>query len=168
MDKERLENAVLSCIRAMAGMVTEETSRKRQEFSQTAAIEEEIGMMKAEKKKLSSRKLRLYEDYRSDRITKEQYRKEYENTASRILEIEKRVPEPKHEAIRIKEQMLCMKEQETELEGLAVLDIFDKEKLATLIDRVLVYSEERIEIIWKMNDPFFKEMAGEKEVFTLQ
>ena len=85
-----------------------------------------------------------------------------------VLEIEKKIPELKDEAIRIKEQMLCMKEQETELEGLAVLDIFDKEKLATLIDRVLVYSEERIEIIWKMNDPFFKEMAGEKEVFTLQ
>lgn len=47
-------------------------------------------MMEAEGKRLSSRKLRLYEDYRSDRITKEQYRKEYENAASQILEIKKK------------------------------------------------------------------------------
>ena len=58
-------------------------------LSQTAAIEEEIAMMETEEKRLSSKKLSLYEDYRLSRITKEQYRKEYENAASRILEIKK-------------------------------------------------------------------------------
>ena len=60
-------------------------------LSQTAAIEEEIAMMETEEKRLSSKKLSLYEDYRLSRITKEQYRKEYENAASRILEIVKRL-----------------------------------------------------------------------------
>ena len=60
--------------------------------------------------------------------------------------------------------MLHMKERETELEGLAVLETFDKEKLANVIDSVRVYSEERIEIVWKMDDLFFSEIAGEKEV----
>lgn len=41
-------------------------------------------------------------------------------------------------------------------------------RLAAVIDRVLVYSEERIEIVWKMNDWFFPEATGEKEVVTLQ
>ena len=124
--------------------------------------------MEAEGKRLSSKKLRLYEDYRSGRLTKEQYLKEYENTASRILEIEKRVPELKDEVVQIKERILQMKEREAELEGLASLETFDKGKLLTVIESVQVYSEERIEIVWKMDDGFFKEIAGEKELVTLK
>ena len=168
VDKERLENTVLSCVRTMAGMVSAEVSRKKKEWSKTAAIEEETGKLEVEKKRLSSRKLRLYEDYRSGRIMKEQYRKEYENTASRILEIEKRIPELKEEIMKVREQMLHMKEREAELEGLALLNSFDKGKLAIVIDSVQVYSEERIEIVWKMDDWFFSEIAREKEVVTLE
>lgn len=152
----------------MAGMMSAEAGRKKKEWSQTSVIEEKIRVMEAEGKRLSSRKLRLYEDYRSDRLTKEQYLKEYENTVSRILEIEKRIPELKDEVIQIKKQTLQMKEREAELEGLLSLETFDKDKLLTVIESVQVYSEERIEIVWKMDDGFFKEIAGEKEVLALQ
>ncbi len=168
VDKERLENTVLSCVRTMAGMVSAEVSRKKTEWEKTAAIGEEIRKLEAEKKRLSSRKLRLYEDYRSGSITKDKYRKEYENTASRILEIERRIPELKDEVIQIREQMLHMEEREAELEGLVSLETFDKGKLAVVIDRVLVYSEEQIEIVWKMDDWFFPEAVGEKEVVALE
>ena len=84
------------------------------------------------------------------------------------MEIEERIPELKGEVIKIREQMLHMKEREAELECLAELETFDKGKLATVIDRVLVYSEERIEIVWKMDDWFFSETVGEKEVVTLE
>lgn len=167
VDKEGLENAILSCTRTMAGMVSAEVARKKKEWSQTSVTREQLKRMEAEKKRLSSRKLRLYEDYRSGSITKEKYRKEYEKAISRIFEIEERIPELKEEIVRIKEQMLHMKEREAELEGLASLDTFDKGKLATVIDSVVVYSEERIEIVWKMDDWFFREVAGEKEVFAL-
>ena len=143
-------------------------ARKKKELSQTVSIEEEIRKLEVEGKRLSSRKLRLYEDYRSGNITKEKYRKEYESAASRIVEIEKRIPELKDEVIQIREQMLHMKEREAELEGLASLETFDKGRLAAVIDRVLVYSEERIEIVWKMDDWFFPEAVREKEVVTLQ
>lgn len=141
--------------------------QKEKEWSQTEAVEEQIKKMEAESKRLSSRKLRLYEDYHSGGITKEKYRKEYEKTASRILEIEERMPALKEEIVRIKERILHMKEREAELEGLTALDIFDKGKLATVIDSVMVYSKERIEIVWKMDDWFFSEVAGEKEVLAL-
>ncbi len=168
VDREWLENAVLSCTRTMAGMVSAEVSRKKKEWEKTAAVEEEIRKLEAEGKRLSSRKLRLYEDYRSGKFSKEQYRREYESTASRILEIEKRIPELKDEVIQTREQMLHMKEREAELEGLASLETFDKGRLAAVIDRVLVYSEERIEIVWKMDDWFFPEAVREKEVVTLE
>ena len=167
VDKEGLENAILCCTRTMAEMVSAEAARKKKEWSQTEATHEQLKRMEAESKRLSSRKLRLYEDYRSGNITKEKYRKKYENTASRILEIEKRIPELKDEITQVKEQILQMKEQEAKLEGLASLDTFDKGKLAIVIDSVQVYSEERIEIVWKMDDWFFSEVAGEKEVLAL-
>jgi len=69
--------------------------------------------------------------------------------------------------VQIKEQMLHMKEKEAELESLASLETFDKDRLLTVIESVQVYSEERIEIVWKMNDGFFSEVAGEKEVLAL-
>ena len=168
VDKEGLENAILSCVRTMAGMVSAEATKKKKEWSQTEAIEEQIKRMEAENKRLSSRKLRLYEDYRSGSIMKEKYRKEYEKTANRILEIEARIPELKEEIEQIKERVLHMKERDAQLAGLTSLDTFDKEKLAAVIDSVVVYSEERIEIVWKMDDWFFSEMAGEKEVLALQ
>ena len=48
------------------------------------------------------------------------------------------------------------------------LETFDKGRLVTVIDSVQVYSEERIEIVWKMDDWFFSEIAREKEVVTLE
>ena len=140
VDKEGLENAVLSCTRIMAGMVSAEAARKKKEWSQTSDIEAQIKILEAEKKRLSSRKLRLYEDYRSGGMTKEKYRREYEKAASRIVEIEEEIPVRKEEIVQVKERMLHMKEKEAELEGLASLDTFDKEKLAAVIDSVVVYS----------------------------
>lgn len=168
VDRERLEKTVLSCTRAMAEMVSAEAARKKKEWSQAAVIQDEMRRLESEEKRLSSRKLRLYEDYRSGAITKEKYRKEYKNTTSRILEIEKRLSELKDEVSQVKEQMLHLKEREPELESLLSLETFDKDKLVTVIDSVQVYSEERIEIVWKMNDWFFTGIAGEKEVTALQ
>ena len=65
----------------------------------------------------------------------------------------------------------CVRElpqREAELEGLESLETFDKGRLVTVIDSVQVYSEERIEIVWKMDDWFFPEIAREKEVVTLE
>ena len=69
--------------------------------------------------------------------------------------------------MQAREQLLHMKEREAEVESLASLETFDKGKLATVIDSVQVYSEERIEIVWKMDDWFIKEIAGEREVLAV-
>ena len=158
----------MSCTRAMAGMAVDEAAKKKKELQKFTVIEEEIRMLEAEKKRLSGRKLRIYEDYRSDRLTKEQYRKEYETVAIRIHEIEERIPGLKDEIVQMKEHMTRLEEQEAELESLEALQIFDKEKLSIVIDSVQVYSEDRIEIIWRMDNWFFREIAGDKEVLAMQ
>lgn len=167
VDKEGLENAVLSCVRTMAGIVADAAGKKKKEL-QTAGPEKEIRMLESEKKRLAAGKLSIYEDYRSGRLTKEQYRSEYEAAGRRILEIEKRIPELRDKILQDREQMLNINGQEAELESLAGLQTFDKDRLCTIIDSVQVYSEERIEIIWKMDNFLFKETAGEKEVLAVQ
>lgn len=49
VDKEGLENAILSCTRTMAGMVSAEVARKKKEWSQTSSIEAQIKILEAEK-----------------------------------------------------------------------------------------------------------------------
>ena len=55
--------------------------------------EENIATLKSEKKRLSSRKMKLYSDYRSEVLDKEGYMEELEKTTSRILEITLQIAE---------------------------------------------------------------------------
>lgn len=45
-----------------------------------------------------------------------------------------------------------------ELAELSVLESFDKERLKALIDKVIVYGADAIEIVWKVNNPFNAEI----------
>lgn len=108
VNREKLENVILSCTRTMAAMVADEATKKKKELQQSSIIDDEIRILEAEKKRLSGKKLRIYEDYRLGRLTKEQYRKEYEATASRIQEIDERIPELKDKIVQMKERMSAL------------------------------------------------------------
>ena len=41
-----------------------------------------------------------------------------------------------------------------ELTGLSELEVFDKDRLKTLIEKVVVYGEDAMEIVWKVRSPF--------------
>ena len=41
-----------------------------------------------------------------------------------------------------------------ELAGLSVLEVFDRERLKVLIEKVVVYEEDVMEIVWKVLSPF--------------
>ena len=40
------------------------------------------------------------------------------------------------------------------LEGLSELEVFDKERLKMLIEKVVVYGADAVEIVWKVGNPF--------------
>lgn len=44
--------------------------------------------------------------------------------------------------------------QEEELSELSVLETFDNEKIQILVDKVFVYGNDAIEIVWKTRNPF--------------
>lgn len=46
-----------------------------------------------------------------------------------------------------------------ELAGLSVLETFDVDRLKTLIEKVVVYGGDAIEIVWKVKNPFDSEVS---------
>ena len=53
-------------------------------------------------------------------------------------------------------------EKENNLADIAALQTFDKEVLSKVIDKVYVYGPDRVEIIWKADDIFFREELPEE------
>lgn len=45
------------------------------------------------------------------------------------------------------------------LAGLSVLETFDVDRLKALIEKVAVYGEDAIEIVWKVKNPFGSEVS---------
>lgn len=46
-----------------------------------------------------------------------------------------------------------------ELAGLSVLDTFDVDRLKALIEKVVVYRVDAMEIVWKVKNPFESEAS---------
>ncbi len=47
-----------------------------------------------------------------------------------------------------------------ELAELSVQESFDKDRLKMMIDKVVVYGEDAIEIVWKVGNPFQVEITA--------
>ena len=56
---------------------------------------------------------------------------------------------------RVKEEI-----PDGELAELSVLESFDKDRLKVLIDKVIVYGSDAIEIVWKVGNPFRTETTA--------
>lgn len=131
--------------------------KKKREWHKTILKEENIATLKSEKKRLSSRKMKLYSDYRSEVLDKEGYMEELEKTTSRILEITLQIAELENEIAVAKKKCDEATEKEMEVNEIAALQDFDKIQLSKIIEKVFIYEPGRMEISWKMDDIFYKE-----------
>lgn len=105
-------------------------------------------------------KIRLYEQYKAEIITREDYVARIEKGGIRMEELE----QIKSEALEELDSMQTVSEKEEipdgELAELSVLESFDKNRLKVLIDKVIVYGEDAIEIVWKVGNPFRTETTA--------
>ena len=70
----------------------------------------------------------------------------------KISDIEEQIAEKTEKLAAQKER--CTEEQEEWLDMVAGLEEFDKDRLRCIIQQVNVYAEDRIEIVWNMDDLF--------------
>ena len=157
MDRKEAEETVLDAARNMAQLISENLEKKKSEWHKTILKEENIATLESEKKRLSSRKMKLYSDYRSEVLDKEGYMEELEKTTSRILEITLQIAELENEIAVAKKKCDEATEKEMEVNEIAALQDFDKIQLSKIIEKVFIYEPGRMEISWKMDDIFYKE-----------
>ena len=155
MDKVELEETVLACARNMVRFISDNLEKKKKVWLETSIQEEKLSTLASEKKRLSSRKMKLYSDYRMGSLTKDQYISELEITTKRIAEIDQCIPEIENEIEEARKKIEEAGAKQAELNDIAALQSFDKNVLYKIIDKVYVYGGGRIEIIWKMDDIFF-------------
>lgn len=153
----KLEETVLDAAKNMAQFISENLEKKKSEWHKTILKEENIATLESEKKRLSSRKMKLYSDYRSEVLDKEGYMEELEKTTSRISEITLQIIELENEIATAKKKCDEATEKEMEVNEIAALQDFDKIQLSKIIEKVFIYGPGRMEINWKMDDIFYKE-----------
>lgn len=160
--KKRLEDAVLCQVRGMADMLAEERSirRKAPKNDRKTVLETMLADSAEEMARWRDTKVRLYEQYKAGMVAREDYTARIEKGRARMEELEG----IKREALEELDGMQTVPETEEipdeELAELSVLESFDKDRLKVLIDKVIVYGAEAIEIVWKVGNPFQTEITA--------
>ena len=163
MDRKEAEETVLVAARKMAQFISENLEKKKNEWHKTILEEANIETLESEKKRLSARKMKLYSDYRSDLLSKEQYMEELEKTTSQISEITLQITEMENQIAVAKKKCEEATEKEIEVNEIAALQDFDKMQLSKIIEKVFIYGPGRMEITWKMDDIFCQEEKTQTE-----
>lgn len=135
----------------MADVLTSERDicRTARKGDRAVALEKAVAESVKEMAQWKRRKMRLYERYKSGEISREDYVERVETGKVWIEELERSRREAQAE-------LECMREVagSEEVAGLSVLEIFDRERLKVLIEKVVVYEEDVMEIVWKVRSPF--------------
>lgn len=98
--------------------------------------------------------MRLYEQYKAGEISREDYTARIENGRMRMEELERARGEAQAELEGIQTTAVSEELPDEELEGVAGLEEFDKDRLKMLVEKVVVYGEDAMEIVWKVRNPF--------------
>ena len=113
-------------------------------------LEREIESLKKSKAHYAKLKFEIYDDYTKANITRDQMAKKTAEVKQKIAEIESLITE-KQETLDMQKDLFLDAKQE-QLTKLSKLDEFDEEVIRYLIDYVLVYDNEHIEIRWNFDD----------------
>ena len=162
INRNELENTVLCQVRKMADMLIEARTirKKAQRNDRKTVLETTLSDSAREVAHWKDTKVRLYEQYKAGMITRESYVAQIESGKARMEELE----QIRSAALAELDNMQVMTGTEeiadAELAELSMLESFDKDKLKALIDRVIVYDADAVEVIWKVDNPFRSEVSA--------
>ena len=105
-------------------------------------------------------KMRLYEWYKAGEVSREEYMERIEKGRVRMEELERARRGAQAELDRMQEVSGPEEISDEELNGLSELEVFDKDRLKALIEKVIVYGEDAMEIVWKVRNPFEGEVSA--------
>lgn len=160
--REELEDAVLCQVRGMADMLIEARNNRKKapKNDRKAVLETTIADSTKEAARWKDTKVRLYEQYKAGTVTREDYISRIEKGRVRLEELEQIRSEAQAELDSLQTVSVQEELPDRELAELSVLESFDKDRFKMLIDRVVVYGEDAIEIVWKVGNPFQTEITA--------
>lgn len=146
----------------MAAMLIEARNirKKVQKNDRKTVLETTVADSTKEMARWKDTKVRLYEQYKAGTITREDYVARIEKGKVRMEELEQIKSEAQAELNSMQTVSKPEEIPDTELAELSVLESFDKERLKALIDKVIVFGADAIEIVWKVGNPFETEITA--------
>lgn len=160
--KEELENAVLCQVRGMADMLIEARAvrKKAHKHDRKSTLETTVADSEKEISRWKDTKLNLYEQYKAGKITREDYMAQIEKGRIRMEELEQIKSTALEELDSLRLQAASEPEEipDEKLAEFSALESFDKDRLKILIDKVIDYGADAIEIVWKVGNPFKAEI----------
>ena len=153
---------MLCQVRKMADMLTEEKDirRKTHKDGRKAVLETIVADSIKEMARWKGTKMHLYEQYKAGEISRENYLDRIEKGRVRMEELEQARREVQAELDRMQAVSGSEEIPDGELAELSELETFDKDRLKTLIEKVIVYGEDAVEIVWKVRNPFKAENSA--------
>lgn len=147
---EEIEQAVLDVARKMAVVRLEEFEIQMNKDASSDDIGQEIESLKKAKAHYAKLKFEIYDDYTRTNITREQMAKKTAEVKNKIAELDKMIAE-KQELFDLQKDLFVDAKQE-QLTKLSKLDKVDEDVIRNIIDYVLIYDNEHIEIKWNFDD----------------
>lgn len=151
-----LENAVLCQVKNMADVMMEQRAARKNSSKDERKPELEKIIADSEREILQWKgtKLSLYEKYKAGSISREGYIAKIEKGKIRLQELERIKDDALEELENLRstsdDTVVC----DADLQEISALDNFDLDRFKLLIEKVIVYGEDEIEIVWKVDDPF--------------
>ena len=153
---------LLCQVRGMAVMLIEARNirKKVRKNDRKTVLETTVADSTKEMARWKDTKVRLYEQYKAGTITREDYVARIEKGKVRMEELGQIKSEAQAELNSMQTVSKPEEIPDIELAELSVLESFDKERLKALIDKVVVYGADAIEIVWKVGNPFETEITA--------
>ena len=148
--REPLEKNIMELVHQFAFSMLE--NRKIVESrNQSKGMETNVAELLKQSRQLSSEKMKLYDEYKDDRIDRELYKQKAGQIGRQLEEIRRKIAESERDAKILEQDNTA---NEMKLEEFLSMEKFDTEKLREIIKVIRVHSQEEIEIEWNFDDVF--------------
>lgn len=147
---DSIEHPVMEMVIKAASVVDYNATHKKN--SPVKSIESEITDLEIALKRIATRKMNEYNRYKDDKMSREEFllltsqlRESTDSCNKRIAELREQLEEQSRQEVQ-------KKVSDAERKELLNMEEFDQEKLHTVIDKVILYAPDQMEIIWKYED----------------
>lgn len=149
MKKEEAEQMVLETVREACRMRLDTLEFQKQTSNRKETSGCLLAELEREKQRVQDNTIQLYKEYASGGCSKEEYLSLWQSNQNLLGELEEKIA-----AMAEQESEPEPKENEDDLKQCSVLEEYDGNVLSKLIDKVYIYNDGNLQIVFK-NDDYF-------------